>query len=336
METLLVVEDNRPMRLGLRDILEQAGFVVLTAADGSEALAQMSQTRPDLILSDIAMPVMDGFAFFQEVRAKPEWVSIPFIFLTARGEREDIMRGKELGADDYLTKPFTPDELLTAVRARLDRTNQLQLIQLHHAYQASLTVLANAIEVRDQYTRGHVERVAAYAAAVARHLGWSRTQLESLHYGGILHDIGKIGIRENTLRKAGPLDPDEWDEIKRHPLIGAEMLKDIHYLEAAIPIIRFHHERWDGQGYPDGLSGEAIPLEARIVAVADSFDAMTTTRCYRPRNSLLEAFEQILAGSGNRYDPAIVAAFQAAWSANEIQLIAASSAPLLEDNSTAL
>jgi putative nucleotidyltransferase with HDIG domain len=320
-ETLLIVEDNPVLREGLQEMLDLEGFTVLTAANGREALEKMSVATPDLILSDIAMPEMDGYAYFRAVRDRPEWISIPFLFLTARGEKQDVLTGKDLGADDYLVKPLSREELLTAVRARLGRSQQLRVVQLQRAYETSLTVLANAIEVRDQYTRGHVERVMAYAFAIAGQLGWSAQQLEQLRFGAILHDIGKIHIRETTLCKLDPLTPEEWAEIRLHPSSGAEMIRDIPYLVAAIPVVRYHHERWDGQGYPEGLSGEQIPLAARIVAVADCFDAMTTDRPYCRARSPQEAYEDILSRSGAHYDPAVVAAFQKAWDAWTIQTV---------------
>jgi putative two-component system response regulator len=320
-ETILVVEDNSILRDGLNDILAMDGYTVIAAAHGLEALEQMSTIVPDLILSDIAMPEMDGFQFFEQVRSHPEWVSIPFIFLTARGEKDDILAGKHLGVEDYLIKPLTREELLTAVRGRLERSHQLRVAQLHQAYEASLIVLANAIDVRDQYTRGHVDRVACYAQAIAVQIGMPEKLLEHLRLGAILHDIGKIIIPESILLKPGSLSEEEWQEVHKHPLTGAEMVKNIPYLAPAMPVIRWHHERWDSQGYPDGLSGEGIPLGARCVAVADSFDAITTHRSYRAARSLVEGCEEILRGAGSRYDPAVTAAFKSAWEAGQIAAI---------------
>jgi putative two-component system response regulator len=325
-ETLLVVEDNLALREGLGEMLGLEGFSVVTAANGRDALDKLNGFTPDLILSDISMPEMDGYSFFKAVRERAEWVAIPFLFLTARGEREDILVGKDLGADDYLIKPLTREELVTAVRARLARSRQVRVAQLQQAYEASLTVLSNAIEVRDQYTRDHVDRVMSYALVLAEELGWQGKQLEQLRFGSILHDIGKIHIREATLRKKGPLTDEEWAEIKRHPITGFEMIKDIPYLTPAIPVVRHHHERWDGHGYPDELSEEDIPLAARIVAVADSFDAMTTSRPYRPARSPGSAYEEILANAGSQFDPKVVEAFRKAWEAGRIQTI------LIEDN----
>jgi len=311
--TILIVEDHDILREGIQILLETEGYQALSAENGQEALKLMEGISPDLILSDISMPEMDGYTFYDAVRARPEWVTIPFIFLTARGEREEVFTSKKLGVEDYLIKPVDRQELVTTVRSRLDRSRQIMLAQLQQAYEASLIMLANAIELRDHYTRGHVERVMKYSILIARHLGWSSIQIQALRFGSILHDIGKIYIGENILRKEGPLDPKEWGQMRLHTSIGAELLQSIPYLDSAIPIIRHHHERWDGSGYPDGLAGEEIPLGARIVAVADSFDAMTTMRVYQEPCTPQAALEEIISGRGAHYDPAIVDAFLAVW-----------------------
>jgi len=327
-ETILIVEDNPILREGLQEMLELDGFAVFTAANGQQALDEMVDRKPDLILSDIAMPVMDGHTFFRMVRERSEWVSIPFVFLTARGEREDVLAGKDMGAEDYLVKPVTREDLVTVVNSRLERSHQLHVAQLQRAYETSLAVLANAIEVRDQYTRGHVERVMSYAFTIAEMFSNPPVDHEQLRFGAMLHDIGKINIRETTLCKHDALSTAEWSEIQLHPSTGAEMIKDIPYLIPAIPVVRYHHERWDGNGYPEGLRGEEIPLVARIVSVADAFDAMTTDRPYSTARTLEQAQQEILNGSGNRYDPFIVEAFMRAWESGRIQEIA-SQPPIL-------
>lgn len=311
---ILIVEDHEILRDGLQILLETEGFSVVSAAHGQDAIQKMMENaHPDLILSDISMPEMDGYAFYDAVRARPEWIAIPFIFLTARGERDDIFASKKLGVEDYLIKPVDRQELVTTIRSRLERSQQLMLAQLHQAYEASLIMLANAIELRDEYTRGHVERVKRYAVLIAQHMGWTETQIEPLQFGAILHDIGKIYVQESILRKAGPLDDNEWDEMKRHTAIGADLLHSVPYLEAAIPVIHHHHERWDGKGYPGSLAGDEIPLGARIVAVADAFDAMTTERVYQPAIQPEQALQEIMANSGSRYDPQVVEAFLSVW-----------------------
>jgi putative two-component system response regulator len=215
-EKILLVEDNEVLREGLKSLLELEKYVLQVAGNGLEALDMMRSAPPDLILSDILMPLMDGHALFEAVRSKPEWISIPFIFLTARRERESILAGKKLGAEDYLLKPVSPEDLLTAIRSRLGRSQQLLLAQLQESYEASLIMLANAIELRDAYTRGHVERVMNYGQALAGQLSWSSGSKNQLRYGSILHDIGKIQIAEEILSKDGPLTEDEWLEMRGH------------------------------------------------------------------------------------------------------------------------
>ena len=321
-DTLLVVDDNAALREGLKDILTFEGFEVHLAANGRLALELMQALRPDLIISDIGMTETDGYAFYDAVRARPEWVTIPFIFLSARGEREDVSLGRSLGAEDYLVKPVTRDELVIAIHSRLQRFRQLQLAQLETAYHAALTALANGIEVRDRYTRGHVERVTAYSLAIAGQMGGKNHHLEALRYGAILHDIGKIFISEEILTKPGPLNPAERHLMTHHPAHGAEMIRHIPYLAVAMPVIHAHHERWDGAGYPNRLSGEAIPLEARIVAIADSFDTITSDRPYRRALALDAACAEIQRCRGSMYDPAVVDLFSQAYQAGQISTIA--------------
>ncbi len=320
-EVILLVEDSDVLRQGLKSLLEQENYEVITGANGVEALEKMEETTPDLILADILMPEMDGYELFEAVRGKSEWISIPFIFLTARRERRHILAGKRLGAEDYLLKPIAPEDLLTAIRARLGRSQQLLLAQLQESYEASLIMLANAIEVRDPYTRGHVERVMNYAQTIAEYLGWSVNEINTLRFGSILHDIGKIHISETILRKEGTLSDEEWIEIKRHPEMGVELVQGIHYLDSAVPVILSHHERWNGSGYPHGLQGENIPTMARIVAIADSFDAMTTERPYRKELTPEQAFNEVVSGSGTQYDPLMVDAFKHAWETDKINEI---------------
>jgi ribonuclease P protein subunit RPR2 len=198
----------------------------------------------------------------------------------------------------------------------------VQLVQLQTAYQASLTALANAIDSRDLYSHGHVERVTSYVFTIAKHLGWSDQTIEQLRYGAILHDIGKIHISESILLKPTSLSEAEWKEIHKHPVTGAEMVKGVPFLAKAEAIVRHHHERWDGTGYPDGLAEESIPEGARLVSVADSFDVMTHLRPYGRRLSLEEAFDEILSLAGKKYDPQVIAAFRRAWEGGQIHVIA--------------
>ena len=316
--TLLIVEDDPAMLVAFRDILEGSGYTVTTAANGKDALRLLQEVKPALILSDIAMPGMDGIELYKAIRQRPEGAAVPFIFVTARGTREDIFAAKALGVDDYITKPATRTELLTAVRARLQRSDELLLLQL----KAVLRAMANAIEARaGVYTLRHVEAVNAYAQAMALELAWDEFQLEGLEFGAILHDVGKIGVPENILSKDGPLDEAEWAEMRMHPVWGAHMIEGNPYLDSALPVVLHHHERWDGKGYPDGLAGEAIPLGARLLAVADTYHAMTSDRAYRPALASDKAFEEILSQSGKQFDPQMVQAFERCWHRGDVARI---------------
>jgi putative two-component system response regulator len=319
--TLMVVEDDPAMLVAFQDVLEGAGFQVITAQNGQVALEKLEELKPDLILSDISMPVMDGYQLFEAVREQPGGAVIPFIFLTARGTREDIFAGKSLGADDYITKPVTTRELLSAVKARLQRSDELMFAQLKTAYKESLFVLANAIERRDSYTHAHMHRLNAYAQLLAEKLDWDQEQMEDLEFGAILHDIGKIYIPETVLQKEGKLSDEEMEDMRKHPEVGAHMIKDIPYLASATPMVLYHHERWDGNGYPEGLSGEKIPIGARLLAVADAFDAMTTNRPYRNALPAEVAYQEILNCSGTQFDPRVVEAMKSCWEAGQIETI---------------
>jgi putative two-component system response regulator len=315
--TLLIVEDDPAMLVALRDILEGAGYAVQTAVNGSDALDQLSISRPALILSDIAMPVMDGFELLAAVRKQPIGATIPFIFLTARGTREDIFTGKSLGVDDYITKPVTSKELLSAVQARLQRADEFAMMAQLMAAKDSLRVLANAIENK----RYHVERVNSYAQALASELNWNEERRDALEFGAILHDIGQVRVPEAILLKAGPLTEEEWVEMRKHPVEGARMIEGIPYLAPAIPIVLHHHERWDGKGYPHGLMADEIPEEARLLSVADTFDAMTSDRPYRKALDVDTAKIEIINHASGQFDPRMVEAFQKCWERGEFQEI---------------
>ncbi len=313
-EHILIVEDDNSTAASLREWLEMAGYQVTGAANGRLALKLLEQFHPDIILSDISMPEMDGYEFFEVVRAQPQLTTVPFIFLTGRSQRQDMLVGRGLGADDYITKPWQPDDLLIAIRGKLKRAQDVAMAQLHRVYKESLTVLANAIEARDAYTRGHVERVCAYATVIARELGCTEQELSGLEFGAILHDIGKIAVPETILSKPGKLTEDERKEIRKHPETGVSMVRDISYMALAIPCIQHHHERYDGDGYPDGLTGESIPLAARVLAVADTFDAIISDRPYRRARTPAEATTEIVQEAGRQFDPRVVGAFQRALS----------------------
>lgn len=320
-ELILIVEDMDLLREGLREILANEGYRVITARNGREALDLMSNSLPDLIISDITMPVMDGIDFYSAVRARKEWIGVPFIVLSARSEPADFLVGRNLGVDDYLVKPVSRDELVTTVRSRLGRFQQAQMARVQQAYLDSLVAMANAIEARTPESSQHIEHITGYASVIAEYLGWSGKRLNTLRFAAILHDIGKIHVPASVLFKPGPLEPAEWELVRRHPVTGAEMIKDVPFLQDCVPIVRHHHERWDGQGYPEGLAGAEIPEGSRILSVADSLDSMTTDRRYAPACTFDQAIATIADLAGSQFDPQVVSALQRAWQDGRLEAI---------------
>ncbi|RME08130.1 MAG: response regulator [Anaerolineae bacterium] len=308
-KTILVVEDSDAVRSVILSALEYEGYKTLEASNGVEALEVLKRQRPDLILSDINMPQMDGIQFYQAVRKIPSLTAIPFVFLTSHSDPADIQRGRELGVEDYLTKPIEPEALVKIINARLYRAAAIEAAQVNQAYLDTVNVLANAIEGRDRYTRGHVERVTTYSLWLARSLGWSERHLRVLEFGARLHDIGKIIIPDDVLNKPGKLTEEEWRLMRSHTIEGARMLRKIHHLRETLPYILFHHERWDGKGYPKGLSGKNIPIQARVLALADVYDALATTRSYRKSMPHEQVIEIIRQESGKHFDPHLVPRF---------------------------
>jgi putative two-component system response regulator len=306
---ILVVEDSPEIRRTLASALEAEHYIVHQADNGETALAQLQRVTPDLILSDINMPCLNGIEFYKAVRQNPRWLPIPFIFLTANDSREDIQLGRALGVEDYLTKPIETDDLLAIVNARLLRSAEVQIAQIGMAYLETVNVLANTIEGRDPYTAGHVERVTDYARRLALRLGWATEHLRTLEFGARLHDIGKIIIPDHILKKPGPLTDDEWAWMRKHPLEGARILRNISHLQSVLPYILYHHEKWDGTGYPQGLREKEIPIEGRLLAIVDVYDALTTARPYHPPRSHPEVTQYLLANAGRNFDPALVPIF---------------------------
>jgi len=310
---LLVVEDDDGARDLLRSYLAGAGYRVAAVADGPSGLQQARALRPAAILLDVLLPGLDGFAITRRLKADARTATIPIVLVTGLRERADRLQGLEAGADEFLTKPVDRVELLARVRSLLrlkrlrDEREARAVVQA--TYLATVKVLASAIETRDPAAAGHAERVAALAVAIGRELGWDADQLAALELGATLHDVGKIAVAEHVLRKPGPLDPTEWEQVRRHPERGARLLEAVPFLQAPLSCVLHHQERYDGQGYPDGLAGEAIPPEARVVAVADTFAAMTTERSYRKALLPAAAVAEIERGAGTQFDPEVVAAF---------------------------
>ena len=309
MTKILVAEDDALLRDVIYNILVLEGYEVFSTVNGRQALDLFVSVKPDLIVSDIMMPVMDGFELLEEVRALPQGVTMPFLFLTARTERTDVKKARALGVDDYLFKPFDAWELIEAVRARLDRRKAVELFDTRAAHLQTVVMLGNVIEARDPYTAGHVDRVRRLALSLGFALNWNAEAIAILEFGAVLHDIGKIMVPRSVLTKAGPLDDEEWDLMRQHPQVGVHMLEGVDHLRPAIPYVLYHHEWWNGGGYPFGLKGADTPPEGRLLAIVDAFDAMTSNRPYRKGLSVADALVEMRKNSGLYFDPEMVAVF---------------------------
>lgn len=271
--------------------------------NGASALAEITRCPPDVALLDIGMPEMDGLEVTRILRRTPSTALLPIILVTARGRLEDKVAGLDAGASDFITKPFEPAELLARVRSNLRLSSALARLE---STQDVLVALASAVDAKDPLTEHHCGRVADRALVLARLAGLGPDEVEAVGYGAVLHDVGKIGIAEAVLTKPGKLTDEERAEMQRHPLIGAAILQPLRLGRIVGPIVRGHHERWDGAGYPDGLRGEAIPIGARVVAVVDAHDAMTHDRPYRGRLGDDEAREELIRHRGTQFDPGLV------------------------------
>jgi putative two-component system response regulator len=309
MQHILVVEDNPDILLVIRDLLESEGYRLTVAGNGLEGVRAFERQVPDLIISDLMMPRLDGFGLLEAVRSRPEGAAVPFLFLSARTEAAVTTRARSLGADDYLFKPFSPEDLLVAIRAKLDRRRTLQMFDTRSAHLQTVQMLANTIEARESYTRGHIERVQGYALALARALNWGTEALAICEFGAILHDIGKIQVSRRILNKRRKLLYSEWAVLRKHPEVGAQMLHGIDHLHDAIPYVLCHHERWDGNGYPHGLTARTIPREGRLLNIVDTYDAMTSDRPYRKALTPQQARDEIRRGAERQFDPEMVEVF---------------------------
>ena len=298
---VLVVDDEAGISGLLRRWLSRDGYSVRTAADGSEALTAIAEEPPDVILLDVVMPDMDGFSICQRVKNDPSTRLTPVIMVTSLADRDSRINGLAAGADDFLTKPVDGEELLTRVGSlvRLKRyTDDLD------SAASIIMALAVMIEARAGYTEGHCHRVANYSTALGRRLGLDQDQLQALYRGGFLHDIGMLAIPDAVLRKQGPLEPEEFELVKSHTVIGDGLCGHLRSLNPVRAIVRHHHERFDGSGYPDGLRGSEIPVLAQIISVVDMYDAITTERPYQHAHTLEEAlavlFSQVDRGWRDR------------------------------------
>lgn len=328
-----MVDDEDYIRSIVRERLEIAGFEVDEAANGKEALSLVESGIPYLVmLTDIRMPLMDGIALLRETtRRAPE---IAGIVMSAYAELDTAVSALKMGACDYITKPFNFDVLLITIenairkkslerelqdyQVNLERKVREQTELINSMYVRSVDAMIKALEAKDTYTRGHSQRVTMYSVAIGKLMGLKGAELESLRRASILHDLGKIGVREVVLNKPGRLNDEEYMEIVRHPEVATKILDPIPFFQPLLPAILHHHERFDGKGYPGHLAGAEIPLESRIMAIADTFDAMTSTRAYRKALPVEMANAEILRCSGTQFDPEIVPLFLSSQGTIEI------------------
>jgi len=319
---ILAVDDTPASLKLLTDILKEAGYEVRSAISGELALHAAANSPPDLVLLDIRMPGMDGYEVCRRLKAQPSTRDVPVIFVSAVSETDEKVQGFEIGAVDFVSKPYQRDELLARVRTHLElnhlrnhledlvdeRTAELRESEkkLRASLLDSITALAAIVEMRDPYTAGHQRRVAQLAVAIANELQLPQEQVEGIHLASVVHDVGKIRIPAEILSKPGRLTGLEFSLIKEHPQNGYEILKSIEFPWPIAQIVLQHHERLDGSGYPQALKSEQILLEAKITAVADVVEAMSSHRPYRPGLGIAVALEEIERGRGVCYDPQVV------------------------------
>lgn len=306
--TLLIVDDE-PANLTIMRNFLVSDYQLLLVRDGVEAIEVATKHQPDLILLDINMPGMDGYAVCRGLKSNPATEAIPVIFVTALSDIIEEAIGFEVGCVDYLIKPVQEEIVKARVRAHL---SLVQISQLERSRRDALIMLGKAGEYNDECTGMHIWRMAAYSRCLAETVGWSNERSELLELAAPMHDIGKIGIPDSVLRKPSKLDPDEWSIMKSHCRIGYEILStsDAKVFQLAAEIALRHHEQWNGNGYPDGVSATEIPESARIVAVADVFDALTMKRPYKDAWPIGKAIEIIREGKGQHFEPRLIEAFQ--------------------------
>ena len=288
--TILVADDQASNRELLEELLTAEGFKVASVSNGAAALEQLSVIPVDLVLLDVMMPQLTGFQACERIKAHPDTYLIPVILITALSDKQDRIEGIKAGADDFLTRPVDRTELLARVRSLVKlklRTDELERAE------SVLFTLARSIEGKDPYTHGHCERLAEYSARLGEQLSLPEEELVALRRAGIVHDVGKIAIPDAILLKPGRLTPEEWTVIREHSVIGERICAPLKSFRHVLPIIRHHHEKRDGSGYPDGLRGDAIPVTARVLQIVDVYDALTTDRPYKKAFSITDALQTL-------------------------------------------
>ena len=307
--TILVADDNEKNRELLSDILTGEGYKVVCAEDGEEALLAIKNRAVDLALLDVVMPRKSGLEVCQIIKFNPETRFIPVVLVTGLTSVDERIRGIRAGADDFLNKPVNSQELLARTRSLLrlkEYTDELENAE------TVLFSLALSIEAKDPYTKGHCDRLSSYSEALGRRLGLTQEQCVALRRAGVVHDVGKIGVPEHVLLKNGPLNEEEWEIMKQHPITGERICSPLKSFRLVLPIIRHHHEKLDGSGYPDGLKGDKIPMTARVLQITDIYDALITDRPYRAAMTHEEAIRTMREEAGRGWwDSNLIKEFEA-------------------------
>src|SRR3984893_6808865 len=286
--TVLVADDQAANRELLEELLTPQGCKVISVPDGAAAIEELARTQFDLVLLDVMMPHLNGFEVCEKIKNNPDTYLIPVIMITALSDKQDRIEGIRVGANDFLSRPLDRTELLARVRSLLklkQRTDELERAE------SVLFTLATSIEGKDPYTHGHCERLSDYSVRLGEHLALSQDQLIALRRAGIVHDVGKIAVPDAIRLKPGSLTAEEWKLIREHSVVGERICAPLKSFRLVLPIIRHHHEKLDGSGYPDGLRGDAIPVPARVLQIVDVYDALTTVRPYKPAFSATDALQ---------------------------------------------
>jgi putative two-component system response regulator len=284
--TILIADDHESSLIGLEGLLSLEGYRVHVARDGRGALDEFYRVHPDIVLLDVQMPGMTGIEVCRHIKECPESRLVPVVLVTALTATQDRVAGIEAGADDFLTKPVERETLTARVRVLLKQkayTDELERAE------AVLFALARSIEAKDRYTEGHCERLADYSADLAIKLGLASEQVKALRRAGVVHDIGKVAVPDSVLLKRGPLNREQWEIMREHPVAGERICAPLRSFQLVLPVIRHHHEKMNGSGYPDGLKGDQIPLTARILSIVDVYDALTTSRPYKDAFTVAKA-----------------------------------------------
>ena len=306
---VLVLEDDLALASIMCELLIGEGVKAKSVPSITRGITELRLFSPTVIVVDLRLADGNGLDFVEYVRQQEKGRAIPIVAVSAIADKETIAIARRKGVDEYLVKPFDPAELIAIVRNHIQRQKAVERLATREAHLQTVLMLANTIEARSRYTRGHSERVRRYALMLGKALGWSEEELTFLEFGALLHDIGKIQIPTEILEKPAPLTPEEKALVERHPVEGAKILRGVEHLKPAVPYVLYHHERCNGSGYPYHLTCDKIPPEGRLIAIADSYDAMTSDRPYRKAMPKEAALAELTKEAGRLYDAEMVKVF---------------------------